>query len=507
MSRLRFSTAGLVELAFDNFPDRLAVIDEFGQMTYRELRDAARNLAVNLQRRGIREGSSVAILARNSRAHLIPLIAAAYIGARPVIMNPFSSATQIGGIFSEYGAEFFFADAEYEDVADATPGVPAALFGLPADATTAHLRAEDMLAITGSVEELPARPTQQSTVIMSSGTHGIPKGVKMPEKNDIRSAASTFAYVPWQEGLRVQLTASMFHAWGWGNLLYCLSTASTMIMRRYFDAEEAVHDCINHNVNAIVSSGAFLKEFLAETVRTDAHVGPFTFVMSAGNLMPPTLITAFIDRFGPVLVNCYGSTENSLIAIATGEDLAKDPTTSGKPAHGVRLKIFREDGTEAATGEMGRVYSSQSMTMKGMLSARDTSEFIDGMLFSGDLGYLDERGYLYLGGRADSMVIRGGENVFPRAAQDLISTIDGVAEVYVKGIQNGLEAILEAYVVTDDTEAGAALHGDSAAIQEAVRATLADTNVPDEVIWLDHLPRNEAGKVVPQLLGKPAADE
>ncbi|WKD60687.1 Long-chain-fatty-acid--CoA ligase [Corynebacterium ciconiae DSM 44920] len=507
LSRWGLSVSSLVEQATADFPDRTAIIDDFGELTFTELRDQARNMATNLALNGVKEGDMIAIQARNSRGIILPLAAAGYIGAQPMIVNPASSTTQITNIFNTYGADVFIVDAEYADVAHANPDVPhyvveGAVAANPEDQVdiSGSRTLSELTATPSQSFQLPKRPKAQNTVIMSSGTRGIPKGVVMPIPRTPKALGGVTRVIPWRKNMTVQATASIFHAWGYGNLLVTLITGSTQILRRHYDPAQAVADCARYNVNAIISSAVFLRGFVAEAKNTSADIGPFEFIANSGNAVPAYLVEELVDAFGPVLYSLYGSTEHSQISISTSEQMLADSSNAGRPNLGTELKIFKDDGSEAGVGELGEVYSANSMTMLGFLSDKYTPVTQDGLLATGDLGYLDEDGFLHLEGRADDMVIKGGENVFPREVEEYLGALEEVADVYVAGKQDDVIAHLEAWVV----KSGSAADLTKDELREKVRVALAEHNVPEYIFWVDDLPRNDSGKVVPRWLPDPA---
>ncbi|EEB63117.1 AMP-binding protein [Corynebacterium amycolatum] len=490
MSQWGISMAALVENDCLNWPDRLAIVDDFGELTYSELRTQARTLAVRLMEKGITEGSTIAILARNSRAIVLPLLACSYLGARPMIMNPASSSKQVSAIMSDYGADILVVDAEYNQDAE-----------FPIKSLTVGGDHDEFLSLVSGPTDsskLPRKPRQQETIIMSSGTYGIPKGVRLPVPRTPKVLGGIVKAIPWKKNMVVQLTASVFHAWGWLNLQIGLATGATLILRRNFDADQAAADCLQYGVTGIVSAAVFLKDLVTAADRAETKIGPFEFIVSSGNAMPPYLVRELNKRFGPVVCNFYGSTEHGQIAIATGPEFAADPHTTGHIPSGVELRIFREDGTEANPGELGNVYAANSMTMIGLLAARDKYDVINGLLGTGDKGLIDQNGMLQLAGRADDMLIKGGENVYPREVEEFLGTVDGIDDVFVHGSQDDIVATLRAYVVREDSVAGANLSDDM--IREHVRQNLAEHNVPDEIVWMKSLPRNDGGKVVPRRL-------
>lgn len=509
-ARYGMSFAFLLETAASHSPNRVAVVDDMGQLSYRQLRDGARGLARALQARGVRAGSKVGVLARNSRVSPLSLVACAYLGASPLIINPYSSGHQVKGILSEYGGVVLIADAEYVADVGEVPGthiilgynpepgsLPAAVAALP--------QLDDVIAAADPTAPLPMRPKQHPTIIMSSGTTGTPKGVVRGVPKTPQVLNAVLPKVPWRLGGTIQLSASLFHAWGWLNLNISLLTKSTMVLRRTFDPVQAVTDVADYGVTGVVSAAVFLRDFVAELEKSETvdpglrhRIRPVEFIVSSGNAIPPSLVRTLNDRFGPVVCNFYGSTEHGPVAVASGAELAADPDRAGTVATGVVTVILREDGTEAGQGEVGEIYSANSETMEGYLSAKDEIRSYRGLLATGDLGYFAEDGFLHVRGRADDMVIKGGENVYPRELEEFLVKQNGIADAYVKGVQNDIIADLNCYLVRTDDEIGRALDDD--AVRRLAADNLAHHNIPDNIVWCEELPRNDAGKVVPRLL-------
>jgi acyl-CoA synthetase (AMP-forming)/AMP-acid ligase II len=197
-----------------------------------------------------------------------------------------------------------------------------------------------------------------------------------------------------------------------------------------------------------------------------------------------------MDEFGDVLQNLYGSTEVAWATIATAQDLRAAPGTAGKPPIGTILKILDEQGNEVPEGETGRIFVGNEMQFEGYTGG-GSKEVVDGLMSSGDMGYLDQDGRLFVTGRDDEMIVSGGENVFPREVEDLIAKMDGVDEVAIIGVDDEqFGQRLKAYVVTKNS-------GPSEDdIKSKVKADLARYKVPREVEFLDELPRNATGKVL-----------
>jgi fatty-acyl-CoA synthase len=198
-----------------------------------------------------------------------------------------------------------------------------------------------------------------------------------------------------------------------------------------------------------------------------------------------------MDLLGDVVYNLYGSTEVAYAAIATPADLRAAPGTVGRPPFGTVVKILDENGGEVPTGTTGRIFVGNTIQFEGYTGGGN-KEVVAGLMSTGDVGHLDDDGRLFVAGRDDDMIVSGGENVFPREIEELLGTHEQIDEAAVIGVDDpDFGKRLKAYVVRAD---GAALDED--AVREYVKSNLARYKVPREVVFLDALPRNPAGKVV-----------
>lgn len=223
------------------------------------------------------------------------------------------------------------------------------------------------------------------------------------------------------------------------------------------------------------------------------------FIASAGHALTPQIVEETNGRFGPILCNVYGSTELALASTATMEEVAKDPTTGGKVASGTKLRILDEEGIEVPRGEVGEIYLTNSTALIGYTNPKIKLNKIDGLISIGDLGYIDEQGYLHVVGRADDMIIVGGENVHPQSVTEILEAMPGIHEVHAGGVEDEKTfQRIAVWAVTTKDSLGKSVTAET--IREWVRENLADHSVPRDVHFLDKLPRNATGKVVPRLL-------
>ena len=492
LARYWFTTAREVEQGAAAAPDRIALIDDTGVLTYRQLRDDSRSLAKWLlalqDERGLDE-LRIGVMARNGRGIILPLAAKGYAGAHIFLLNIGSSPEQLAGIFAENDINVLFIDDEFAD------RLPANTDGITI--VRAHEDGGEGISIGQVVrrdvdKQLPRWPKHGNLVLMSSGTTGIPKGIVRPEPRMPFVVAGYLEAIPWRAGDTVQLTASIFHTWGWSALQVALATRSTIVTRRIFDPEACFRDIQKYRCDGLISSPIFFKQML--DLEESYDTSTLRYLASAGNAVTPSLLRRTTERFGPILANIYGSTELALAAAASPEQMQADPTTVGKIPPGTVLKLYDDQGNEVRPGETGRIFLHNETALRGYTNPATEMVEIDGLVEMGDLGYLDDRGYLHVQSRNDDMIIVGGENVHPQSVVEVLEDMPGVGEVYAHGVDDEqmFKRIAVWVVKSADLTADA--------VREWVRAHLADHSIPRDVHFVDELPRNAVGKVVPRLL-------
>ena len=492
LARYWFTTAREVEQGAAAAPDRIALIDDTGVLTYRQLRDDSRSLAKWLlalqDERGLDE-LRIGVMARNGRGIILPLAAKGYAGAHIFLLNIGSSPEQLAGIFAENDINVLFIDDEFAD------RLPANTDGITI--VRAHEDGGEGLSIGQVVRmdvdrQLPRWPKHGNLVLMSSGTTGIPKGIVRPEPRMPFVVAGYLEAIPWRAGDTVQLTASIFHTWGWSALQVALATRSTIVTRRIFDPEACFRDIQRYRCDGLISSPIFFKQML--DLQENYDTSSLRYLASAGNAVSPALLRRTTERFGPILANIYGSTELALAAAASPEQMQADPTTVGKVPPGTVLKLYDDQGKEVRPGETGRIFLYNETALRGYTNPATEMVEIDGLVEMGDLGYLDDDGYLHVQSRNDDMIIVGGENVHPQSVVEVLEDMPGVGEVYAHGVDDEqmFKRIAVWVVRSADITADA--------VRDWVRAHLADHSIPRDVHFVDELPRNAVGKVVPRFL-------
>jgi acyl-CoA synthetase (AMP-forming)/AMP-acid ligase II len=475
-------------------PDRPGLVDELGTLTWREIDQRADALAAALQ--GLPKTSRVlGIMARNHRGFVESLIAANRIGADVLLLNTSFAGPALAEVVAREGVDAVIYDEEFTETVDrALADNPDATRIIAwTDGPQDGLTVEKMIAEYTGKE--PDRGKARSKVILlTSGTTGTPKGAKHSGGTDGGPAIlkAILDRTPWRAEETVVVVAPMFHAWGFSQLVFAASMACTVVTRRKFDPEATLELIDRHRATGLCVVPVMFDRImeLPDEVRAKYSGRSLRFAAASGSRMRPDVVTKFMDQFGDVIYNNYNATEAGMIATATPQDLRAAPDTAGKPAGGTEIRILDADFNEVPRGDVGTIYVRNSSQFDGYTSGK-TKDFHEGFMSSGDVGYLDDAGRLFVVGRDDEMIVSGGENVYPIEVEKTLTAHPEVTEASVIGVDDEqFGQRLAAFVVLD---AGASATPDT--LKQHVRENLANYKVPRDITILDELPRSITGKV------------
>ncbi|MGH3634423.1 MAG: long-chain-fatty-acid--CoA ligase FadD2 [Mycobacterium sp.] len=479
-------------------PDGAALIDEEGTLTYKELDDAANAVAHGLLDKGVRGGDGVAILARNHRWFCVAEFGCARVGARIILLNSEFSGPQIKEVAEREDAKLIIYDDEYTKAvskADPPLGKLRAL-GVNPDSDEPSGSTDETLAdliARSSGAPAPKATKHASIIILTSGTTGTPKGANRSTPPTLAPVGGILSHVPFKAGEVTSLPSPMFHALGFLHATIAMFLGSTLLLRRRFKPPLVLQDIEKHKATAMVVVPVMLSRILAamEQLETKPDLSSLRIVFVSGSALGSELAERALEDLGPVIYNMYGSTEVSFATIAEPKHLEFNSSTVGPVVKGVKVKIYDANGTELPQGKVGRIFVGTSFPFEGYTGG-GSKQIIDGLLSSGDVGYFDENGLLFISGRDDEMIVSGGENVFPAEVEDLINGHPDVVEATAIGVEDKEWGHrLRAFVVK---KPDASIDEDG--IKHYVRDHLARYKVPREVVFLDELPRNPTGKIL-----------
>jgi acyl-CoA synthetase (AMP-forming)/AMP-acid ligase II len=467
--------ATLLGIAAARWPQRTALIDDDGAIDYRELLSRTEALASELQRRGAAPGHAVGILCRNGRGFVEAVFAVAMVGSDVVLLNTDFQAEALTTAMDSHEIRILVCDDEFTD------------------------RVRDVDAVDPArVDACGSRPKVAAAgriVLLTSGTTGSPKGV--PRKPEITSALGVGASIMDRTGLRtgsrIAIPVPMFHGLGFGVLVLAIGLGGTVLTLRRFDAEATLTQASKHHADAMTAVPVMLARILDldDEVRARNPLPSLRVVISSGARLEPDLARRFMDAYGDVIYNGYGSSEVGIGALATPADLREAPETVGKPVVGCVVRILDENGVPVGPDVTGRVYVGSDLTFDAYTGG-ETKDIVGDMMDTGDMGYVDGEGRLFIVGRDDDMIVSGGENVYPRAVENALSELPEVADNAVIGVlDDDYGERLAAFVVP---QPDAEIREDS--VREYLKGKVSRFEQPRDIKIVSEIPRNPAGKVV-----------
>ena len=478
------------------FEEQVLLPDEFER---RVLRSAAA-----LRAAGIGEGDVVAMLMRNCPEAIEIMVATRHLGAQWCPINWHFKTDEVRFILADSGARLLIADAALLSALhglDLARAAPWTIRGsLPSVPQWEPRR--DAIAPFGGP---PAAP--RGAMFYTSGTTGRPKGiVRQPMTPAQAQAASAMRQAAYgvESPMRALLNAPWYHSAPNSYALGVALDGGTLYIEERFDAERTLRLIDRHRLTHAYLVPTMYVRMLAlpAEVRARYDLGSMRFVSSTGSPCPPDVKRAMIDWWGPVINECYGASELGYMTLLTSEQALRKPGSAGAPLPGVTLKVLDDDGRELPPGTPGLIYIHQPATPDfsyvGNAEARIRME-VDGLKTMGDIGYLDDDGFLFIVDRKADMVISGGVNIYPVEIETVLQGMPGVADCAVFGIPHA--EFGEALAAAVQPSTGVELTAD--AVRTWLSERIAGYKVPRIVTLHAQLPREDTGKIFKRKLREP----
>jgi long-chain acyl-CoA synthetase len=484
-------------------------------------------VAGGLQRLGVQEGDTVALMCRNEPALLVAMLAARTAGAYFCAINWHFKADEAGFILADSGSKALFADRDL--LARIAPGIPAAIppsarIAIRPDASVRDAYRLDDASLTLPPacmpweEWLPSQPryagpprAARGFVPYTSGTTGRPKGVRRlpaePSQAE-RLAASNAALLERVFGIRPDsrclIAAPLYHSAPSSYAMFAAARGAWLRIEPRFDAASLLAAIERHRVSHVYLVPTMMHRLLRlpEAVRHAHDLSSLRFVLTTGAPCPPQTKRAMIDWLGPVVHEAYAASELGWVTAIGPEDALEHPGSVGRPLLDAAVRIVGDDGAECPAGTPGRVYARQpaypDFTYIDLPEARAAVER-DGLVSVGDVGFVDADGWLYLCDRAADMVLSGGVNIYPAEIEAALASMPGVADSAVFGIPD--DEYGESLMAIVEAQPGIVLDAD--AVRGHLSQRLADYKVPRRVEFATGLPREETGKIFKRRLREP----
>jgi long-chain acyl-CoA synthetase len=474
-------------------PDPVALTFAGRSVTRAQVAERAARAVGLLRERGVGRGDRVALQIPNVPAFAYLYYAILRLGAIVVPMNPLLREREIAYSLQQSGARLLARHAAPDlatppvevDVVDVDdPWMDAILDRHDADATIAPVASDDT-----------------AVILYTSGTTGRPKGAELTHRSLRLNAVATREVQALAPGDAVLGVLPLYHCYGQTCVLNsALSIGARVVLLERFDADSAVELIARERIDLVLGVPTMLQAILEATTTGDA-LRSVRYCQSGGAPLPLATLAAAQERFGCPVVEGYGLTETSPVATLNAAE-PRPAGSVGRPIAGVEIAIDTPDGGAAPAGTVGEILIRGHNIMKGYWNDPEATAAAidaDGWFRSGDLGRLDEGGFLHLVGRSKDLIIRGGMNVYPREVEEVLHEHPDVLEAAVVG-------------VPDDRlgeEVGAALrlapdaHGDLDEIRGFVRAHLAPYKYPRRMWVVDELPKGPTGKILKREIHAP----
>ena len=496
-------------------PDRVSMIFEGKRITFEEMQSRVNRLANALADLGVGAGDRVAMLQVNCNQYIEAYFAAAKLDAVFVPINYRTRADELTHMLNDAGPKAIFVGARYVSlVRECAANVESVQEFITLEDDVEGWHAYDkMIEGAEDFERFPEGDDDDLTMILfTSGTTSFPKGVMLSHDSFSSYILSTVTPAdPFEEDTNI-LTVPLYHIAGVQSVMAAIFGGRTLVIQRQFEAKQWMELVEQEHATRAMMVPTMLKMLMDHPEFHEHDLSSLEVITYGAAPMPVPVIRQAIKEFpGTYFINAFGQTETAAtITMLPPEDhvLEGDEETIerklkhlgsiGKPLDDVEVAIFDEDGHPVALNETGEIAARGARLMKGYWNQQDaTTETIrGGWLFTGDLGYQDEDGYIYLAGRARDFIKRGGEMVSPEEVEQVIQSHDAVEEAAIIGVPDlDWGERVRALVVLRN---GAQVSEDD--ISEYCRVRLASFKKPESVVFCEELPRNQMGKVLKRIL-------
>ncbi|MFN4136064.1 MAG: FadD3 family acyl-CoA ligase [Novosphingobium sp.] len=498
------------EAAARTWPDAPAVLEQGEVWSFAELWQRSRAAASGLLARGITAGDRVAIWAPNSREWIVAAIAVMACGAAVVTLNTRLKGREAGDILRRTRARLLFTVERFLGIdyraLIAHEDLPAlegtVLLDTGLDALVAAGQGADDPAVDAAMAAIDADTV--SDILFTSGTTGSPKGVLMTYGRVLPQAAIWCANTRLGTGDRYLIANPFFHSFGMKvGWVACILAGATAVPMPQFDVNAAIDLIERERITFMPGPPTIFQMLLAERDRRAWDCSSLRGGTTGAATVPPALVERIRTELGMVdLITAYGMTECvNITTCIPGDDAETIAGTCGKAFPGNEVRIAGPDGAELPRGEAGEILVRGQGVMLGYLDdPAATAEAIDadGWLHTGDVGTMDERGYVRITDRMKDLYISGGFNVYPAEVEKLLAGHPAIAMAAVVGVPDErLGEVGRAFVVLRP--------GTSASEAELIawsRENMANYKVPRSFVIVDDLPRNASGKVLKTELRK-----
>ena len=507
------NTTDFLSIANAICPERDCIVFEGRRWTYAQINERVNHLANAFAKWGIEKGDRIGMLHVNCSQYIETYFAVAKLGAIFVPLNFRAKADELSYMIANAEAKSLFVGSRYLDVVNTMlPQLPTLKQCISIDSkSVGKMYYEDLLGSASSDEFIGEIGDEDITILMyTAGTTGRPKGVPLRHNAFVSYVLDNVEPANPDIEERNLLTVPLYHVAGVQAMLAAIYGGRTLVLMRQFEVKEWLETIQREKATRAMLVPTMLKRVIDDPDFSQCDLSSLKVVTYGAAPMPFEVINKAIQVMPWVrFINAFGQTETASTITTLGPEdhiiegteeerekkLKRLTSSIGRPLPDVEVKIVDEEGKAVPPLGVGEILARGPRMMTGYWrDEQKTSKVItpDGWLRTGDMGWMDEDGYIYLAGRADDMIIRGGENISPEEVEDVLHSHPKVEEAAVIGVPDpewGQEpravVVLKKGEVTTPEE-----------IIEYCRSRLAGFKRPRSVVFMDALPRNPMGKVL-----------
>ncbi len=512
------NTANFVSIPASIFPDQEILVFGGRRWTYGELWQRVQQIGNALRTAGVGPGDRVAVLQTNSDDYVATYFATALVGGVFVPVNYRAKPNELKHILSTAKTKVLLSGDRYVPLVNElrsellTIETYVALEDEQQGMTHFPRLLEDA---PGECEEAPIDDAETTILMYTSGTTSLPKGVMLTHNEFTTYVVNNVEMADGTPRGAALLSAPLYHIAGATNIMTSLFTGRKLVVLPQFEATQWLEAAQQEQVTHAFLVPTMMKMIIDHPKFADYDLSSLTNVSYGGAAMPFPVIRRAIEMFPETVgfVNAFGQTETTSTLTVLGPDdhrldgseeekalSLKRLTSIGRPLPDVEVKVVDDEGNALSTGEVGEIWVSTPRLMKGYANDEGgaDSPVRDGWLPTRDMGWIDEDGYIFLGGRKDDMIIRGGENIAPAEVEAVLQSHPCVEEAAVIGFKNEEwgEQVGAIVVLRPGKEA------DAAELQEFCHQQMASFKKPEIIHFVDELPKNQMGKVLKKDLRK-----
>lgn len=514
MSRAKANTSVALKLDDQTLAGGLVAGNRF--LSHDQLATRGRQVASGLHDLGVWQGDQVALLLRNGLTLFEATAGSTLLGASPVPLNWHLSAEEIAYILDDCGAKVLIAHADLltesvlavcgnvEVIAVQTPEEVVRTYGLKPELAQVPAGLPEWAMWRDTYPEWQESPRIVSgPMFYTSGTTGRPKGVKRKSAPpEVIAAIGERTNLAWGFGdgpIRSVMTGPMYHSAPNAYGLQVMRSGGLLVLQPRFEAEELLSLIESYAITHLHMVPTMFVRMLGldEATRSRYDTSSLRHVSHGSAPCPEDVKRQMIDWWGPVINEYYAMTEIGIATCSSSDEWLANPGTVGRAALGVELRIVDEQGKTCAPGQAGEILvRSETTTRFSYHRAEEKTQAVrqGDFVATGDVGYLNEDGFLYISDRITDMVISGGVNIYPAEIEKVLVMLPGVKDCAVFGIPDKeFGERLVAFVETPEPMK-------SEDVIRQLRAQLAGYKVPREIVFTRSLPREDSGKIRKRLI-------